>query len=435
MNFSLFSLSKISSNIFSRRIFSRIFPSVNSTTNISSLISSQFRLFSSSSLSSLSSAEISRLRSSADSGDVSSNFSLGLLYYEGKNSLIAQNYRLALLHFTAAAASNDSASLRYLGLIYFAGYGIPRDPTLAREMFQKSADLGDIEANYLIGNIFRFGAASAARSIERAIFHFRRSAAAGHSKSNFSLAQIFLSGEGGTTINLEESTKFAIAAAESNHPEGAFLASKLLEKRFSDGRGSPGDLERSKNFIRNSAELRFRPAQLALGLELLNSGDFVESEYWLGAAADQGCVIAQERLGFHLIGKNEPIGSDIHRKALQFLSNSAESGAPAPQFQLAILAMKTDHPKKSQTAQAYIEKSTEFIEKNSSKFPVGVGVTMLKLRVRPELIPILMEKYEKKIGKFWNGEFPEAIAWIHENFYQAENEKSDSEKNKSTEKE
>ena len=83
-------------------------------------------------------------------------------------------------------------------------------------------------------------------------------------------------------------------------------------------------------------------ASRMLGIYFLNSGDYAESRYWMGQAAQSGDVIAQFLMAF--------LGAPRHQTR-NWLAKAAEKGFPPAQYELARLLQKTPVLKFSQQEQ------------------------------------------------------------------------------------
>lgn len=83
-------------------------------------------------------------RKSAQLGDPSAQFSLGQLSYD------SGRYASAKKWFLKAVAQNHPRSNYYLGRMYLAGLGVPKDATTARSFLRKAVDLRDHRAMRLL---------------------------------------------------------------------------------------------------------------------------------------------------------------------------------------------------------------------------------------------------------------------------------------------
>jgi hypothetical protein len=77
----------------------------------------------------------------------------------------------------SAEAGNASAQYR-LGLLYDGGVGVPQDYRQAKEWFEKAAKQGHVVAQADLGTLYLRGA-GAPQSVQMALFWFRRAAEQG----------------------------------------------------------------------------------------------------------------------------------------------------------------------------------------------------------------------------------------------------------------
>jgi hypothetical protein len=82
---------------------------------------------------------------------------LGLLYYHGQG--VPRDPSEALRWFRAAADQDDPNALFYLGVMFNEGQGVPQDKAEAARWFQRAADLGEALAQYNLGLFYADGAA------------------------------------------------------------------------------------------------------------------------------------------------------------------------------------------------------------------------------------------------------------------------------------
>lgn len=88
-------------------------------------------------------AEWSKLRHSADQGDVSSQFLLANFYYEPpEKSSLPQSYGKAAKYYRMAAQQNHGPSQHNLAVLLVKGQGVERDWPEAYAWFSLAADQG-----------------------------------------------------------------------------------------------------------------------------------------------------------------------------------------------------------------------------------------------------------------------------------------------------
>jgi TPR repeat protein len=88
-------------------------------------------------------------RAMAERGVADAQFSLGLIYANGKGA--PPDYAQAELWYLKAAAQNHALAQFNLGIMHANGQGVPRDRDKSLMWIQKAADLGDAGAQYRLG--------------------------------------------------------------------------------------------------------------------------------------------------------------------------------------------------------------------------------------------------------------------------------------------
>lgn len=88
----------------------------------------------------------------AQRGDARAQALLARGYFEGTGA--DRNAASALIWAQKSAAQNDADGLYYLGMIYYAGFGVTRDWKSARDAFTRSAKLGKRLAEQKLSDIY-----------------------------------------------------------------------------------------------------------------------------------------------------------------------------------------------------------------------------------------------------------------------------------------
>ena len=71
-------------------------------------------------------APLLTLRGAADANDRSAQFTLGWIYEHGAD--VPQDYREALRWYRRAADRGEAGSINIVGLLYYYGKGVPKNP-------------------------------------------------------------------------------------------------------------------------------------------------------------------------------------------------------------------------------------------------------------------------------------------------------------------
>lgn len=119
-----------------------------------------------------------------------------------------------------AQHGNPVAQLR-LGILYFQGRGVKENERLAISWWRRSADQGNLDAMYQLGNAFTFGM-EAAKTVpdpdREAAWWYFQAASAGHREAQYGLALLFLAGKG-VIESRTEATRWMQRAAEQGHAD------------------------------------------------------------------------------------------------------------------------------------------------------------------------------------------------------------------------
>ena len=102
-----------------------------------------------------SSRAVSACRRLADQGDALAQFSLGLMYDNGRG--VPQDYAEAVRWYRKAAEQEDAKAQYNLGQMYRLGYGVQRNYDEAVRWFRRAADQGDAGAQYNLAFMYETG--------------------------------------------------------------------------------------------------------------------------------------------------------------------------------------------------------------------------------------------------------------------------------------
>lgn len=264
------------------------------------------------------SSQVEKLTALAEQGDPKAKHKLGYLYYEGrgvpKDAVIAymwwrlasdQGYKqsnIAMMKLELAEAITDVERRVAIGraiewrAIHGYTYFDRGEYAKAFETLKRPADLGYIEAQYLIGLMYHQGKGVAEDDSE-AVKYFRLAANRGHEIAQAYLGDMFYTGSG-TRKNLKAALRFYKLSAE----KGFAPAQHMLSIMYREGEGTVRDYGEALKWTRAAAEQGLAEAQVNLGtIYSLGEGvpvDEGEAAKWYRLAADQGLADAQYNLGF-----------------------------------------------------------------------------------------------------------------------------------------
>lgn len=173
------------------------------------------------------------------------------------------------------------------------------NPAKAVAEIRPAAEAGDPQAQFYLGSLYEAGA-GVPRDYSRAVNWYTRAAEQGHGSAQLALGLILYNGagEGSVPQDLEEAARWLMAAARQEDPKP--YAQFLVGHMYLEGRGLPRDLKKAEAYARAAAEHGVAGAQYDLGL-LIGSREHtlaerIESYAWFLLAARQGHPGAAENL-------------------------------------------------------------------------------------------------------------------------------------------
>lgn len=119
------------------------------------------------------------------------------------------------------AKAGGAEAQYHLGLLHYAGKGVPEDERKAVELLKSSAAQGNVNAMYQLGNAFTFGNETprlvADADVEAAQWYYK-AAKLGSADAQYSLGLLFMAGKG-LEKNQKEATYWMQEAAKNGHKD------------------------------------------------------------------------------------------------------------------------------------------------------------------------------------------------------------------------
>jgi len=128
-------------------------------------------------------------------------------------------YAQAAQQLEPLAESGDAIAQYRLAILYFYGHGVPEDEKKSLEWARKSADSGNVDAMFFVGNIYVFGdqvPVEADDPDQEAAKWFYEAASRGHADAEYHLGLLFLAGKG-VIQSQEHAMKWIQSAADHGH--------------------------------------------------------------------------------------------------------------------------------------------------------------------------------------------------------------------------
>lgn len=150
-------------------------------------------------------------------GDVRAQFNLGLLYAQGLG--VEQDYKEAVKFWEMAAAKNNPEAPLQLGRVYEEGRtGIDKNPAVAAKWLRKSADLGNAQAQALLGDLYVRGE-GLPKSDKDAVSWYKKAVAQGYTRAMASMGTMYETGKGVAVDKTKAYTYFTLAVAKATGKE------------------------------------------------------------------------------------------------------------------------------------------------------------------------------------------------------------------------
>ena len=238
-------------------------------------------------------AAIETLRVLVEQGSAEAQFSLGVMYAEGRG--VPQDDGKAVQWFRPAADQGHAEAQVWLGHMYEEGRGVPQDDGEAVRWFRLAAEQGNAEARVWLGHMYEEGR-GVPQDDGEAVRWFRLAAEQGNAEARVWLGHMYEEGRGVPQDDGEAVRWYRLAA-----DQGDADAQYNLGYMYAKGRGVPQDDGEAVRWVRLAAEQGEARAQFSLGF-MYEEGrgvpqDDGEAVRWYWLAAEQGEARAQFSLG------------------------------------------------------------------------------------------------------------------------------------------
>ncbi|ETN67843.1 Sel1l protein [Anopheles darlingi] len=304
----------------------------------------------------------------AKEGLPDAHMGLGFMYASGIGFNVSQ--AKAMLHYTMAAAGDNSWAQMALGYRYWAGVGVPNSCEMALDYYRKVAtkvasqvtfsggaavhrirlldeidnsgpssgildndlidyyqllaDKGDVQAQVGLGQLHYQGGRGIPLDHQRALQYFSQAANAGNAVAMAFLGKIYLEGSDNIKPDNETAFKFFKKAADLGNPVGQ----SGLGIMYLHGKGVRKDTLKALKYFAKAADQGWVDGQLQLG-NMYYSGIGVQRDFklaikYFSLASQSGHVLA-----FYNLGQMHAVGLGLMRScptAVELFKNVAERG-------------------------------------------------------------------------------------------------------------
>ena len=258
--------------------------------------------------------------SSAEKGDATAQFNLGLSYYNGQG--VVRDYAAAAKWFRKAAEQGYASAQFNLGVMYSNGQGVEQDYVEAVKWFRKAANQGHADAQNNLGIMYDNGQ-GVEQDYAEAVKWYRKAAMQGGAQAQHNLGVSYAKGQGVTKDDYEAAKWYRKSAEQGNAS-----AQRGLGGLYMEGRGVVQNYFEAVKWFRKAAEQGDAPAQRGLGGMYANglgvSKDEHEAVKWYCKAAEQEDAIAQFNLG--LMYANGQGVEQNYTEAVKWFRKAAEQG-------------------------------------------------------------------------------------------------------------
>jgi TPR repeat protein len=253
-------------------------------------------------------------RRAADQGYAVAQFNLGRMYdnpYLGVPG-VGQDYVEAAKWYRKAADQNFAPAQFNLGVMYDIGEGVAQDYVEAAKWYRKAAEQGLHVAQFNLGLKYEKGEGVAQDSTVATTW-YRKAAEQGFGAAQFNLGLMYMNGQGVVHDDVQAHMWMTLASAHANVDNGKRYAAISDKVAATMNPSQISEAQRlAVSWYRKAAEQGCVLAQRRLGAIFANglgvSQDHIEAAWWYSHAANQGDTPSQDALGWmYLRGQGVPV--------------------------------------------------------------------------------------------------------------------------------
>lgn len=168
---------------------------------------------------------INYLKKAAKQGLTEAEYMLGEMYWTGVEDLIDQNVKKAIELFEKTANKGNAHAMYKLGLAYGNGNGVAVDKQKARNYYRMAAEKGDVNAQIQYGYILE----TEDFNMKEALKWYQKSADQGNMIAQYNLGQMYRSGNG-VEVDYEKALKYYKKAADQGYADAMNCLGFMYEK-------------------------------------------------------------------------------------------------------------------------------------------------------------------------------------------------------------
>ena len=191
-----------------------------------------------------------KTKEQADAGDVNALCELGYIYYYGYDGIQA-NLSAAVDCWSQASEQGDATAKNALGWCYRLGVGVPKNLDRAYQLIREAADLGNSDAQYMMGEFYYKGCPELYLDCEytMAFLWYMKAAKQNHIDAALNLAYFYENGIG-TQKDAESGVAWYKKCAELGNAD----AMNNLANCYSVGRGVERNYRTAAEYYKKAAD-------------------------------------------------------------------------------------------------------------------------------------------------------------------------------------
>ena len=342
---------------------------------------------------------------SADQGNPYADYELAKMHRDGVGTPVDaaasnQHFKAAFTGFYRLEKDSHDDKLQYrLGQMLYTGTGADKDVQSAVSYLEKSAQLGNVNAQYLLGKVcLETGIGNPAQAVD----WMTKAAEAGNAGVQYALGKLYRDGNH-VEKDIQKAVAMFTAAAEQKNEYAAYQLGKL----YLSSEDIPKNVPEAIKWLTLSSDLGNAYAQYALA-KLYLSGDSIPKD--VGAAIRLFTLSAEKKNEFaaYQLGKLYLQGEDVSKNveaAIRWLTTSAEQGNQFAQYALGKLYFyEVDVPRDKEKSLYWLELSAaqgnvyaQYLIDNISSYS-NPSVLLAATRLMHRLENLFREDYRRTAG-------------------------------------
>lgn len=191
-------------------------------------------------------AAIEQVTALAEQGNADAQYRLGLLY-ASSTQYTPLDYNQAAAWMQKAAAQQHVEAQTTLGWLYANGFGVEQNDVEAGRWYLSAAEQGSAKAQYMVGNMYRWGHYGVEKDLEKMLLCYQQAAQQHFAYAQCTLGKLLMSGQ---EVMRDDASAFQwLSLAAANGSEAASHALQELMSQL-----SPEQVEQLKQQMLRQAD-------------------------------------------------------------------------------------------------------------------------------------------------------------------------------------